>query len=329
MPPPASNPDVPNCTISIPDHRLPPRPPNPASTALVTSTSPSTCTADLPLTPYQFSGPDSSSTLPPHFYTFITSHEPCLSLQHLNFDGNINENDAPGKWLIDSGASSHYSPFRHLFSFLLPIPPIRILTGNGFIHAFIQGLIPLIVRINDSTVRNILLENVLFVPTLQSRVNLFSIVVLANKGISSHFGPDAVHFSRDGHLLARGTRIGSSWWLDADTRSHSLYLALTQQHHLQPESVWHQRLGHLHLHGIHDLQKVSSGITIGTPPIPSSLACVGCLVGKQHRNVSRIPRSFPGRRLGCIHCDISGSMQIAGYIGKHLYLAVFVDKETR
>ena len=89
--------------------------------------------------------------------------------------------------------------------------PIRILTGNGFIHAFFQGSIPLPVRIDNTTVRNVLLENVLFVPTLQSRVNLFSIVVLANKGISSTFGPNAVLFSRNGSLLARGTRIGSSW----------------------------------------------------------------------------------------------------------------------
>ena len=151
--------------------------------------------------------------------------------------------------------------------------------GNGLIHAFFKGSIPLLVRTDDSTVRNILLENVLFVPSLQSRVNLFSIVVLANKGISSNFGPDAVHFSRDGVLPARGTRIGASWWLDADTRSNSICLALTQ-HHPQPESVWHQRLGHLHLRGIHDLQKVSTGIVIGNPPIPSTLACVGCLVGK-------------------------------------------------
>lgn len=281
--------------------------------------------------PYQFSGPDSSS-LPPH--TFVTSHvpclSPCLSLQHLDFNGHVGEHDEPGKWLIDSGASSHYSPFRHLFSFLSPIPPIQILTGNGFIHAFFKGTIPLLVRTGDnSAVRIILLENVLFVPMLQSRVNLFSIVVLANKGISSNFGPDAVHFSsRDGTLLARGTRIGASWWLDADTRSNSLCLALTQ-HHPQPESVWHQRLGHLHLRGIHDLLKASTGIVIGTPPIPTTITCVGCLVGKQHRNISRIQRSLPNRRLSCIHIDISGPMQTPGYVGKHLYLAVLVDEATR
>ena len=323
IPAPASNnPDT--RSLPVPDNRLPPRPPVPNPTALITSATEPVTSSDRAITSYQFSGPDSSS-LPPH--TFVTSHEPCLSLQHLNFDGNVGENDEPGKWLIDSGASSHYSPFRHLFSFLQPISPIQILTGNGFIHAFFKGTIRLLVRTDNSTVRNILLENVLFVPTLQSRVNLFSIVVLANKGISSTFRPDAVHFSKNNLLLARGTRIGSSWWLDADTRSNSLCLALTL--HPQTESVWHQRLGHLHLRGISDLQKVSTGIVIGNPPVPSSLACVGCLVGKQHRNISRMQRTLPGRRLGCIHIDISGPMQTPGYVGKHLYLAVLVDEATR
>ena len=239
----------------------------------------------------------------------------------------MHEGDEPGKWLIDSGASSHYSPFRHLFTFLQPIVPIRVLTGNRFIYAISRGSIPLLVRTNATTFHNVLLEDVLFVPSLQSRVNLFSIIVLANKGISSVFGLDDVKFIRGNAPLARDIRIGSSWWLDADINSSSLCFALT--HHPQTEAVWHQRLGHLHTRGIHDLQKISTGITFGTPPVtPSTLSCVGCLVSKQHRNFSRIPRSLPGRRLGCIHMNISGPIS-PDYVGKHRYIAVMVDEETR
>ena len=140
----------------------------------------------------------------------MASHELCLFLQNHYFSETVHEGDQPGKWLIASGASSHYSPFHYLFSFLSPISVIQILTSNGFIHAFFQGTIPLVVCINDSTVRNVTFENVLFVPTLQSHVNVFTIVVLANNGISATCGPDAVHFSRNGSLLACFAPIGSS-----------------------------------------------------------------------------------------------------------------------
>ena len=332
MPPPTTSDN------RLPDLRLPPRPPNP--TALLSSSTPDPSTSSaVTLSSYQFSGPESSNLSSSQSHTFVSSiesPEPCLSLQQIpqaftcppKFDGQVNDGDEPGKWLIDSGASSHYSPFLYLFTFLTPIPPVRILTGNGFISASYKGSIPLLVRIDDSQVHNILLENVYFVPTLQSRVNLFSIIVLANKGITSLFGPNDVQFCRDGSTLARGIRIGSSWWLDADVHSHTLCQKLAF-HTAQPESVWHQRLGHLHLRGIHDLQKVSTGITIGDPPISTAIPCVGCLVGKQHRNISRIPRALPGRRLGCIHMDISGPMQVPGYVSKQLYASVLVDEETR
>ena len=122
--------------------------------------------------------------------------------------------------MVDSGASSHYSPFRHLFLSLEPLdPPVRVLTGNGFIFAHHKGPIPLVLRCpnQDGMVQHVHLEDVLYVPHLQSRVNLYSIVVLDDKSIQSVFGPTSVTFSTsDGDVLATGTRIGNSWWLDAD-----------------------------------------------------------------------------------------------------------------
>jgi len=49
------------------------------------------------------------------------------------------------KWLVDTGASNHYSPFKHLFVRLIPcIPPMEILTGNGWVFADYIGTISLI-----------------------------------------------------------------------------------------------------------------------------------------------------------------------------------------
>ena len=125
-------------------------------------------------------------------------------------DGSVTDSDEPEKWLVVSGASSHFSPFIHLFLNLIPYEPIRILTGNGYITSGFKGAIPLIIKV-EMKCKRILLENVLFVPSLKSQVNLFSIVVLADHGIHSNFGPKDMLFQKEGKLLAFGTRLGNSW----------------------------------------------------------------------------------------------------------------------
>ena len=276
-------------------------------------------------------------------YCFTLRDQPRLLSQRVV--GSLHPDDEPGKWLVDSGASSHFSPFRHLFLSLERIePPVKILTGNGYVLAEFKGPIPLIIKVDDR-IDLLHLEDVLYVPSLQSRVNLYSIVVLADKGIHSTFGPHHVRFTTDeGVLLAAGTRYGNSWWLTADIHSHrvchSLHPPVSAPHaHLaiipQPELRWHQCLGHLNSQDMFRLQLMSSGIQFGTPPVsaPNATAacvgCIGCLVGKQHRTVSYIPRALPDRKLACIHIDISGPMQVPGYVAGHRYLSVMVDESTR
>ena len=110
--------------------------------------------------------------------------------------------DEPGKWLVDTGASNHYSPFKHLFVYLIPcVPPVEILTGNGWVFAHYIGTIPLIIRV-DSDILTVHIKNVLYVPMLQIRVNLFFVVVLADRGYYSNFGPKDMKFSLHGQVLA-------------------------------------------------------------------------------------------------------------------------------
>jgi len=126
------------------------------------------------------------------------------------------------------------------------MPPVEILTGNGWVFAYYIGTIPLIIRV-DSDILTVHIENILYVPTLQTRVNLFSVVVLADRDYYSNFGPKDMRFSLHGQVLAQGIKVTSSWWLDCDTRSYELCLAIQNNGASQPDilEVWHQRLGHL------------------------------------------------------------------------------------
>ncbi len=47
--------------------------------------------------------------------------------------------------------------------------------------------------------------------------------------------------------------------------------------------LWHRRLGHLNIKGVHALQNMVSGMNLGNMPCPtSSFVCEGCIEGKQH-----------------------------------------------
>ncbi|KAI5804143.1 hypothetical protein DFH27DRAFT_554526, partial [Peziza echinospora] len=78
----------------------------------------------------------------------LNSNPGITSTRSTKEEGGVGANDEPGKWLVDSGASSHSSPFKHLFLSLTPCsPPLQILTGNGFITAYYRGNIPVILKV--------------------------------------------------------------------------------------------------------------------------------------------------------------------------------------
>jgi len=101
--------------------------------------------------------------------------------------------------------------------------------------------------------------------------------------------------------------------------------------HARPDTleVWHQRLGHLNKWDIERLQQMASGVEIGKPPVPNKIQCTGCLVGKDHRYISRVPRTPASRKLAIVFVDICGPMRVKGLFGDAGYFCIFVDGKMR
>lgn len=248
-------------------------------------------------------------------------------------EGEVQLHNEPGKWLIDTGASNHYSPFRHLFLMLFECnPPVEVLTGNGWVYASHYGTIPLVLRVGTE-ISYLHLDNVLYVPTLQTRTNLFSVVILVEKEVSCTFGPADVKFTLNDTLVAQGVKLGNSWWLDCDMRSHEVCMSMADKTGKDPNpntlKVWHQRLGHLNKRDVQRLPAMSVGMEIGTPVVSNKLECAGCLVGKDHRHVSRMPRTPVTRYLSVVFTDLCGPMRCYGYFGSPAYFCVFIDAMSR
>jgi len=72
-------------------------------------------------------------------------------------------------------------------------PLVPILTGNSWIGPYCNRTILLVWKVSGEII-HMNLENVLYVFTLQTIVNLFSIVVLAETGYWSNFGFKGIEF---------------------------------------------------------------------------------------------------------------------------------------
>ena len=88
---------------------------------------------------------------------------------------NVYDTGTNNKWLIDSGASNHFTANRDLLLDFPPIQPKYICTGNGFITTHEIG--DVVVHFpQDITI----IQPVIWVPGLQGFSNLLSIPQLTN-----------------------------------------------------------------------------------------------------------------------------------------------------
>jgi hypothetical protein len=97
--------------------------------------------------------------------------------------------------------------------------------------------------------------------------------------------------------------------------------------------LWHRRLGHLNVKGVHALQNMVSGMNLGNMPCPtSSFVCEGCIEGKQHR------KPFPSdggmratKPLKIVHSDVWGPTRTTSLGGARYfvtYIEAFVETQS-
>ena len=271
----------------------------------------------------------------------------------------------PGQWLIDSGASNHFTSSRHLLSGYRECPEQKILTGNGYIIAKGIGNVTLHSSVGLRTI-----FDVLYVPDLSGKHNLLSIPQLVRKGclISMSKSDGCVISSPDNALvLLQGSFTGKSFIVDmsvcrtssqiAKLRVQSLptgqftllpghlsdegQLSTFQSDHIpniallagtedtQPVEIWHMRLGHLNQAAIQQLTTVATGLKIGPPrPQTVSMRCESCLRGSQHKNISYHRSPGATKRLQHVWADVKGPLLEKDLYGFR-YFCTFICEFTR
>ena len=181
--------------------------------------------------------------------------------------GSYVQLQAPGHWLIDSGASNHYTASRHILSDFRLTPDVPIMTGKGIIAAKGMGNVCLHTSVS---VRKI--YDVMWVPELTGSHNLLSIPQLIFKRCSIHMIIDGVTIhGPTGILLMEGTFSGKYFLVKMASYPSTMRVVqlderlapipsalpgvistypqsiamLAGTEDTQPLEVWHMRLGHL------------------------------------------------------------------------------------
>ncbi|KAJ9524806.1 hypothetical protein QJQ45_024410 [Haematococcus lacustris] len=283
----------------------------------------------------------------------------------LNFNS-----DLYSPFCIDSGASQHILKDLQFFYNYTPFAPdkhkpVRLAAEGHRVWAVGSGSVFL------STKRGSwFLSHALYVP--DSKQNFISVTAATDDGSSFLFRGDVCQISCNqfGSMLrVNAHKVRNSYILAAvpmpdgpDTDSEQEQLYGIQQSALQPDprvklelltnvaapsansatsnspQVWHQRLCHTSYDALARMQ--SAGMVSGVPVTAAQFraaasdpaVCVGCVKGKQHKNVAFAgppPNAAPVTApLGLIHMDVCGPMHARARDGS-LYVATFLDEHTK
>src|SRR3984885_9676816 len=214
-------------------------------------------------------------------------------------------------WLIDSGASFHFTPHREWFCeyekydggdvFLGDDRKARII-GRGKVKLKLQG----------GRVRT--LPGVLHIPALAR--NLISVSKLDDEGVKTAFEKDTCKMVRGALVLMQGVRIGTLYKLQGSIVVDGCNSSMVPENGAEnlvvsreKTMLWHQRLGHIGEKGLRILH--GKGMVEGMSN--SSLDfdfCENCVYGKQNRV------SFPsgGKRtkqiLELVQSDVFGPVKV-------------------
>ena len=285
----------------------------------------------------------------------VKKHRRDLSNPEPHLQGDYVQVPKCGAWLIDSGASNHYTAMRHILSEFHHTPDITIQTGSGFVVGKGIGNITIHYSLG---IRKI--HDVIWVPMLAGKSSLLSIPQLTRKGcLVTMAGSNATIYSDTSEriLLLEGIFRGKGYFIKMGLRDQTMHLAKLISRHIspagsilvptpmlaefrelammagvedtQPLEVWHLRLGHLNQSAIQQLTTRASGMPIGPArPQTVSMNCEACLRGSQHKNISHARGPPATKRLEHVWADVKGPLLDRDIYGFR-YFVVLLDEFTR
>jgi hypothetical protein len=226
-------------------------------------------------------------------------------------------------WILDSGASDHYSNDKSLFNELIKLEkPIAIAVANKEIeYATHSGSIDIVSIVAGKSIP-ILLTEVLYVKTLDR--NLLYLGKIGDKGCKGNYERNSISIidqknKKIGEAL-RHEDDGLYYLQTSTTKTANKISTMKVKSDEMDINIWHSRLGHI---GEDALRLTINGLT-GTLD-----NCNFCQLAK-HRKVAynkKDKRDVSAACLETIFSDVIGPMQVNGDNGER-YAVTYIDDHS-
>ena len=246
------------------------------------------------------------------------------------FAASANSGDSPwmGKWLVDSGASSHMTREKQLLmDYQEFAKPEKVGLGDGrMVEAVGVGNVRLKMLFKVSEPKRAVMYNVLYVPKLAC--NLFSVRAAASKGNTIKLGHSKCWIrDRNGKLHGTGSLVDKMYQLDC--QPVSMECASTASEQRNDVDLWHQRLGHVNGQQLKQIIQKELATGIKFPKTAEFSFCEGCVEGKMHRKPFKpLGKICSTQKLQLVHSDVCGPMSTES-IGGQKYFVTFIDDYSR
>ena len=234
------------------------------------------------------------------------------------------------RWIIDSGSTSHLCPNKSEFtSYQKYDSPRHIRVGDArTIPSLGEGTVSVACIINGTPVpRHI--HGIQYVPDLT--YGLLSCSVLNQRGLDVLFEDGLCRIrNKKGRLIAESLKEGSLYFLNTKNSPLPDPAADADAALVMPPSfdLVHKRLAHP---GKDVLQQmIKRGLANRLTSIPDDskdFDCVACICRKMTWGPFQEGHVAAGSRLGRLHSDICGPMDVPS-LGKRRYFCVLVDDKT-
>jgi len=243
-------------------------------------------------------------------------------------------------WLLDSGASNHYTSDKSCFHTLKEIKPREVETASG--HVWGTAIGDVILRLSCGTIS---IPDVMYVPGLNNNTYLISIGQLEDRGLEFHFKQRKCLIYKGGSLWAIGEKSNMVYWLyqldDSRLQQQTISFPpimdsakpvlssynMKKKTDIQSPEIWHRRLGHVNKKYLIKLKSLSEGMEFGEPR-KYKFDCEDCVKATQRRQISRFPTTPAQECLEVVYSDVCGPMHVPDFWG-HKYFCSFLCAKSR
>ena len=220
-------------------------------------------------------------------------------------------------WIFDTGASSHMTRNKELFTQLSPIRRNVKIGDSTRLQAQGKGTVILNCVLPDGSISSLRLNEVLYVPDLDCSLFSWLAVRNLNKGFTMvDDGIKGIEIKQNENLVLWAEKHGNLFYIPEPLDVANV---ADFQH-------WHQSFGHAAPSALRHKEYYSDGHLLPTPP--NNFHCETCSLSKSTHSVPASVTKRATRKLELIHSDLSGRFPNDSLTKKRYYMTL-VDDFTR